>query len=71
VHSLRLLLHLVPFGESLSRRRSADIQYWWNQDQYLGPAVLMQAYRWIADSRDGYSDERKERLQNSMSIFRW
>jgi succinate dehydrogenase (ubiquinone) iron-sulfur subunit len=25
--------------------------YWWNQDQYLGPAVLMQAYRWMADSR--------------------
>jgi succinate dehydrogenase/fumarate reductase-like Fe-S protein len=26
-------------------------QYWWNQDEYLGPAVLMQAYRWMADSR--------------------
>ena len=25
--------------------------YWWNQDEYLGPAALMQAYRWIADSR--------------------
>lgn len=25
--------------------------YWWNQDEYLGPAVLMQAYRWMADSR--------------------
>ena len=25
--------------------------YWWNQDEYLGPATLMQAYRWIADSR--------------------
>lgn len=44
--------------------------YWWNQDQYLGPAVLMQAYRWIADSRDGYTEERKERLQNSMSLYR-
>jgi succinate dehydrogenase (ubiquinone) iron-sulfur subunit len=29
-------------------------QYWWNQDQYLGPAVLMQAYRWMADSRVSY-----------------
>ena len=27
--------------------------YWWNSDKYLGPAVLMQAYRWIEDSRDG------------------
>ena len=26
--------------------------YWWNGDRYLGPAVLLQAYRWIADSRD-------------------
>jgi succinate dehydrogenase (ubiquinone) iron-sulfur subunit len=25
--------------------------YWWNQDEYLGPATLMQAYRWMADSR--------------------
>ena len=31
--------------------------YWWNGDKYLGPAVLLQAYRWIVDSRD---DERKE-----------
>ena len=34
--------------------------YWWNGDKYLGPAVLLQAYRWIIDSRD---DERKERLK--------
>ena len=26
--------------------------YWWNSDRYLGPAVLLQAYRWLADSRD-------------------
>merc|ERR1719191_2705098 len=32
--------------------------YWWNADKYLGPAVLMQAYRWIADSRDQYTEER-------------
>eukprot|EP00008_Paramoeba_atlantica_P004888 CAMPEP_0201475132 /NCGR_PEP_ID=MMETSP0151_2-20130828/588_1 /ASSEMBLY_ACC=CAM_ASM_000257 /TAXON_ID=200890 /ORGANISM="Paramoeba atlantica, Strain 621/1 / CCAP 1560/9" /LENGTH=174 /DNA_ID=CAMNT_0047855147 /DNA_START=361 /DNA_END=885 /DNA_ORIENTATION=- len=36
--------------------------YWWNGDRsYLGPAVLLQAYRWISDSRDNY---RKERLKN-------
>ena len=34
--------------------------YWWNGDKYLGPAVLLQAYRWIMDSRD---EDRKERLQ--------
>jgi len=34
--------------------------YWWNGEKYLGPAVLLQAYRWIIDSRD---DEKKERLQ--------
>jgi len=44
--------------------------YWWNQDEYLGPAVLMQAYRWIADSRDSYGAERKEVLQNSFSLYR-
>ncbi|KAJ3575397.1 hypothetical protein NP233_g1123 [Leucocoprinus birnbaumii] len=44
--------------------------YWWNQDEYLGPATLMQAYRWIADSRDTHGEERKERLQNEMSMYR-
>ncbi|EIW71470.1 succinate dehydrogenase [ubiquinone] iron-sulfur subunit, mitochondrial [Tremella mesenterica] len=44
--------------------------YWWNQDQYLGPAVLMQAYRWMADSRDSYGADRKEKMQNSMSLYR-
>lgn len=32
--------------------------YWWNGDRYLGPAILLQAYRWIADSRDEYTGER-------------
>jgi succinate dehydrogenase (ubiquinone) iron-sulfur subunit len=44
--------------------------YWWNQDEYLGPATLMQAYRWIADSRDTYNAHRKEKLQNEMSLYR-
>jgi len=44
--------------------------YWWNQDEYLGPATLMQAYRWIADSRDSYTAHRKEKLQNEMSLYR-
>lgn len=44
--------------------------YWWNQQEYLGPAVLMQAYRWLIDSRDQATAKRKEVLQNSMSLYR-
>ena len=40
--------------------------YWWSSDTYLGPAVLMQAYRWIADSRD---DMTKERYYFSLFLF--
>ena len=40
----------------------ADQRYWWNQDQYLGPAVLMQAYRWMADSRVSSADHRSLQL---------
>lgn len=38
--------------------------YWWNGDKYLGPAVLMQAYRWMIDSRDDYTEERLEKLDS-------
>ncbi|MCJ1429942.1 succinate dehydrogenase complex, subunit B, partial [Sticta canariensis] len=44
--------------------------YWWNSDEYLGPAVLLQSYRWLADSRDEYKEERKSALDNSMSLYR-
>ncbi|KAI7856531.1 succinate dehydrogenase iron-sulfur protein mitochondrial precursor [Circinella umbellata] len=44
--------------------------YWWNQEEYLGPAVLMQAYRWMIDSRDQFGPQRREKLQNSMSVYR-
>ncbi|EPS94983.1 hypothetical protein FOMPIDRAFT_1133380 [Fomitopsis schrenkii] len=44
--------------------------YWWNQDEYLGPATLMAAYRWMADSRDAYGAKRKEKLQNELSLYR-
>ncbi|KAL5483489.1 SDH2 [Sanghuangporus weigelae] len=44
--------------------------YWWNQDEYLGPATLMQAYRWMADSRDSYKKQRGEKLQNDLSMYR-
>ena len=44
--------------------------YWWNGDAYLGPAVLMQAYRWMADSRDAHGAERREKLENTFSLYR-
>ncbi|KAL3317319.1 hypothetical protein Ciccas_004029 [Cichlidogyrus casuarinus] len=44
--------------------------YWWNSDKYLGPAVLMQAYRWMIDSRDDFTYERLAVLQNKWSVYR-
>nr|UMK69360.1 complex II functional subunit B [Ganoderma lucidum] len=44
--------------------------YWWNQDEYLGPATLMAAYRWMADSRDTYKAHRMEKMQNELSLYR-
>ncbi|TNV77313.1 hypothetical protein FGO68_gene47 [Halteria grandinella] len=42
--------------------------YWWHPQDYLGPAVLMQAYRWVIDSRDEYTDERLEKLGGDMKL---
>jgi len=44
--------------------------YWWNGDRYLGPAVLMQAYRWIIDSRDHEQEERLNKLRDPFSVYR-
>lgn len=44
--------------------------YWWNADKYLGPAVLMQAFRWIEDSRDDYTKERLENLDDAFKLYR-
>ncbi|MCX7629325.1 MAG: succinate dehydrogenase iron-sulfur subunit [Geminicoccaceae bacterium] len=44
--------------------------YWWNGDRYLGPAVLLQAYRWIADSRDEATGERLEALEDPFKLYR-
>ncbi|XP_065191436.1 succinate dehydrogenase [ubiquinone] iron-sulfur subunit, mitochondrial-like [Sycon ciliatum] len=44
--------------------------YWWNSDKYLGPAVLMQAYRWMVDSRDDYLKERLDMLRDEFSVYR-
>lgn len=44
--------------------------YWWNGDRYLGPAVLLQAYRWLADSRDEATGERLDELEDPFRLFR-
>lgn len=44
--------------------------YWWNSDKYLGPAVLLQAYRWLADSRDQNTEERLAQLDDSFKLYR-
>ena len=44
--------------------------YWWNSDKYLGPAVLMQAFRWIEDSRDQNTQERLDYVNDAMKLYR-
>ena len=44
--------------------------YWWNSDKYLGPAVLLQAYRWIIDSRDEFTKERLENVNDAFKLYR-
>ena len=44
--------------------------YWWNSDKYLGPAVLLQSYRWLQDSRDESRRERLEELDDAFKVYR-
>jgi succinate dehydrogenase / fumarate reductase, iron-sulfur subunit len=44
--------------------------YWWNGDRYLGPAVLLQAYRWIADTRDERTGDRLDALEDPFRLYR-
>jgi len=44
--------------------------YWWNPDKYLGPAALLQSYRWIIDSRDDKAGERLKRIEDPFSAFK-
>ncbi len=53
-HPLRLLQHQLP-------------SYWWNGDRYLGPAILLQAYRWIVDSRDEDTGARASTISRTRS----
>jgi len=50
--------------------------YWWNGDkesgteEYLGPDALLQAYRWLADSRDQHTNERLDKLEDEFKLYR-
>ena len=44
--------------------------YWWNGDKYLGPAILLQAYRWIVDSRDENTGKRLDSLEDPFKLYR-
>ncbi|MEX0628463.1 MAG: succinate dehydrogenase iron-sulfur subunit [Cucumibacter sp.] len=44
--------------------------YWWNGERYLGPAVLLQAYRWLIDSRDEARGERLDALEDPFRLYR-
>jgi succinate dehydrogenase / fumarate reductase iron-sulfur subunit len=44
--------------------------YWWNSEKYLGPAILLQAYRWIIDSRDDAIGERLDALEDPFKLYR-
>lgn len=44
--------------------------YWWNADRFYGPAILLQAYRWIIDSRDEAAGERLDQLEDPFRLYR-
>ncbi len=44
--------------------------FWWNPEKFLGPSALLQAYRFLADSRDTRTEERLDRLDDPFSVFR-
>lgn len=50
--------------------QTACPSYWWNSDRYLGPAILLQAYRWVIDSRDEATEERLNRLRDPYKLYR-
>jgi succinate dehydrogenase / fumarate reductase, iron-sulfur subunit len=44
--------------------------YWWNGEKYLGPAILLQAYRWLIDSRDEAQQQRLDDLEDPFKLYR-
>jgi succinate dehydrogenase / fumarate reductase iron-sulfur subunit len=44
--------------------------YWWNTDRFMGPAAILQSYRWIVDSRDEATGERLDQLEDPFRLYR-
>ncbi|MDE2337298.1 MAG: succinate dehydrogenase iron-sulfur subunit, partial [Alphaproteobacteria bacterium] len=44
--------------------------YWWNGDKFLGPAILLQAWRWIADTRDRMKKKRLAQMEDKFKLYR-
>ena len=44
--------------------------YWWNQDRYLGPSILLQSHRWLVDSRDQHTGDRLDLLEDPYRLYR-
>ncbi|MGB0634178.1 MAG: succinate dehydrogenase iron-sulfur subunit [Paracoccaceae bacterium] len=44
--------------------------YWWNSDSYMGPAALLNAYRWVIDSRDEARERRLDELEDPFKLYR-
>lgn len=44
--------------------------FWWNPDKFLGPAALLQSYRFLADSRDQATEERLDNLEDAYKLYR-
>ena len=57
MHPVCLLLHILP-------------SFWWNPDKFVGPSGLLNAYRFIADSRDTITNERLDNLNDPYRLFR-
>src|SRR3546814_11258128 len=60
---------IYTYGHPLSLHDALPI-YWWNGDRYLGPAILLSAYRWFADSRDEATGERLDQLEDPFRLYR-
>jgi succinate dehydrogenase/fumarate reductase iron-sulfur protein len=51
-------------------RTTSCPSYWWNGNRFLGPATLLQAHRWIMDSRDEATGERLDQLEDPFRLYR-
>jgi hypothetical protein len=61
----------APSSTDLGNASSTSCpSYWWNQDKYLGPSILLQSCRWLADSRDQRTGERLYRRHTIMNCTR-